>query len=85
MVFGFSKKTAEESGEEDELIEQLDALQMTTEQIEAEKEAKRIAREERKFLKEIQKKKKQRERMIAPFLLLMTIIISMILWVIYAK
>lgn len=80
----FGKKIeAEELTEpgEQELVEQLDDLQQTTEEIEAEKEAKRLAREERKFLKEVEKKRKQRERFIAPILLIISIIISLILWV----
>jgi hypothetical protein len=47
MAF-FGKKTAPEDevpSEEQELLEQLDAIQQTTEQIEADKEAKRLARE----------------------------------------
>jgi hypothetical protein len=81
----FGQKSAEDeygesSPEEKNLLGQLDELQRSTEEIEAEKEAKRFAREERKFLKEAEKKRKQRQRFIAPILLILTIIISFILW-----
>lgn len=82
-LFGKKKDPEEElegNPEEQELIEQLDELQKTTEEIEAEKEAKRLAREERKFLKEVEKKRKQKERFVAPLLLIISIIVSLVLW-----
>lgn len=87
MVFGFGKKNQqeEELSEDQELIDQLDDLQKSTEEIEAEKEAKRIAREERKFRKEIEAKKKKRERLVAPFILIATIVVSLVLWIVSGK
>lgn len=56
------------------------SFKKTTEEIEAEKEAKRLAREERKFLKEVERKRKQKERFVAPLLLVISIIVSLVLW-----
>jgi len=81
-LFG-KKQPAEmdnDQSEDGELLDQLDALQETTQQVEAEKEAKRLAREERKFLKDLEKKRKQKEKLVAPFLLIVTILISWLLW-----
>jgi hypothetical protein len=85
----FGKKQPSEEveapSEEQELIDQLDVLQQTTEEVEAEKEAKRLAREERKFLKAIEKKRKQKERLVAPFLLVATVVVSLIMWMISSR
>ena len=75
-------KEVEAPSEEQELINQLDVLQQTTAEVEAAKEAKRRAREERKFLKAIEKKRKQKERLVAPFLLFASIIVSLIMWMV---
>jgi len=66
-----------------EVLQQLDQLQKTTEEIEAEKEAKRLAREEKKFQKEVEKKRKRKERLIAPLLLLITVVCSWLVWTLY--
>jgi septal ring factor EnvC (AmiA/AmiB activator) len=82
-LFGLGKKKDEPEmieGEEHDLLHQIDQLQKTTAEVEAEKEAKRIAREERKFHKEQEQKRKQKERFVAPVLLLLTIIASLVLW-----
>jgi hypothetical protein len=51
-------------------------IEEATDEVESEKERKKFEREERKFLKEHQQKSKQRERWVAPVLLLLTVIIS---------
>lgn len=83
-LFGLGKKKDEEGINVDqgdhELLDQLDELQRNTEEVEAEKEAKRLAREERKFLKDTERKRKQKERFVAPVLLILTIAISLVLW-----
>ncbi|MBW7943983.1 hypothetical protein H3C70_01130 [Patescibacteria group bacterium] len=83
-LFGLGKKKDEEGVNVDqgdhELLDQLDELQRNTEEVEAEKEAKRLAREERKFLKDTERKRKQKERFVAPVLLILTIAISLVLW-----
>lgn len=60
---------------------QLEQLQQTTAEVEAAKEERRLAREERKFLKAHQRKQQQRERLVAPILLVLTMIISFLLMV----
>jgi len=60
--------------------EQVAALQLSTEQIEAEKERKKLEREERKFFKEHQKKSQKIQRLVAPVLLILTFIISFLIW-----
>jgi cytoskeletal protein RodZ len=77
----FGKKADPE--EEQELLDQLDDLQKSTEEVEAEKEAKRLAREEKRFHKEVEKKRKQKERFIAPLLLVITMLVSFVLWTVY--
>lgn len=82
-LFGFGKKDEDKEnleGEDQELLNQLDTLQRSTAEVEAEKEAKRIAREERRFLKEQEQKRKQKERFVAPVILIITIIVSLVLW-----
>lgn len=83
-LFGLGKKHEEDldtaHDEDHELLNQLDRLQQTTAEVEAEKEAKRLAREERKFLKEQEQKRKHKERFIAPILLLITVLVSLLLW-----
>ena len=56
--------------------ESIAQLEKRTAEIEAEKERKRFAREERKFLKEHKKKQEKLERFVAPVLLLVTILVS---------
>jgi hypothetical protein len=80
-----SKKSSprdKEMREDDELDDEQKAeqLERTTEEIEAEKERRRFEREEKKFLKEHAKKSKARERFIAPLLLILTILISYIIF-----
>ncbi len=80
----FSKQTpAEEddvpsrsSRKERDLLDQIDELKKNTEEVEAEKAAKKLAREERAFHKSVEQKRKQQERWIAPALLLLTLLIS---------
>lgn len=83
-LFGLGKKKEEEpeliDDEQQEIVNRIDELRKTTAEVEAEKEAKRLAREERKFHKEQEQKLKQKERFVAPVLLLVTIIASLILW-----
>lgn len=55
-------------------------LQKNTQEIEATKAAKRLAREEKKFYKEIEKKNKERERWVAPLLLILTLLISYLIF-----
>ncbi len=83
-LFGLGKKIEQEESTveqgDHQLLDQLDELQRNTEEVEAEKEAKRLAREERKFLKDTERKRKQKERFVAPVLLILTIAISLVLW-----
>lgn len=69
----------EDDGEGD-FREKAKKIKRSTEEIEAEKERKRLAREEKKFQKEHQKKLQRLERWVAPVLLILTIIISYIVW-----
>ncbi len=55
---------------------QIDELEKKTKEIEAEKEEKKFAREERKFRKLQEKKQQRMERLIAPVLLILTLLIS---------
>jgi hypothetical protein len=57
-----------------------EALQKSTRSIEDEKMAKRLAREEKNFYKEVAKKNKARERWVAPLLLILTILISFLIY-----
>ena len=55
----------------------------TTEEIEAEKERKRFLREERKFLKQHAEKRKKMERFVAPVLLILTILLSYVIYLMH--
>lgn len=83
-LFGLGKKKDEEDseGKDYELLNQLDKLQRSTAEVEAEKEAKRLAREERKFLKEQEQKRKRKERFVAPIILIITVLVSLVLWMV---
>jgi hypothetical protein len=52
------------------------ALKRSTEEIEAEKNARKFSREEKNFYKELEKKNKSRERWVAPLLLILTVLVS---------
>ncbi len=71
------KKEKEEPTPEEQLAEE---VQLSTEEIEAEKLRKKQEREERKFLKEQQRISQRRQRFVAPILLLITIFISLLIW-----
>jgi|GEM_PF-694363 len=83
-LFGLGNKRKEAldgaESENHELINQLDRLQRTTAEVEGEKEAKRLAREERKFLKDQEEKRKRKERFIAPIILIVSVMVSFALW-----
>jgi hypothetical protein len=80
MIFGRSKKTKDEEVVEETLDDQAEEVLRSIEEIEAEKEAKRFAREEKKFLKAHRKKQEQREKLVAPILLILTVLISYFLY-----
>jgi hypothetical protein len=63
--------------------EELEEIAERTERIEEEKEAKRLAREEKKFQKELAKKRATQEKFVAPILLIVTILVSIIFYVWY--
>ncbi len=82
--FSRGKKNEAEEQEvspDDELLDKIDELQKTTQEIEEEKYQKKLAREERKFHKEQALKRKKRERWVAPVLLLLTILVSYLVWI----
>jgi hypothetical protein len=77
----FSRKNQEEMEEESQDSKNshgpsIEELQKKTEEIEAERERKKFVREEKKFLKEQEKKRKRLEKMMAPILLLLTLLFS---------
>lgn len=49
-----------------------------TEEIEADKEAKKLEREQRRLEKELKKKREFQEKLVAPILLIVSIIVSVI-------
>ena len=61
-------------------LSDLDAAEERAARIEQEKEAKRLAREERKLRKEMMHRNVAQERMVAPFLLFLTLLVSLLLW-----
>ncbi len=60
----------------DELAEIEDSIAKT----QADHEAKRVAREEKRLAKERQQKRRAQEKLVAPILLLLTIMASLLLW-----
>lgn len=78
----FKKKNAPEP-EEEELSEDdlAEAVLENTKETEAEKEAKKRARLERKFLKEQAEKSARRARLVAPVLLVISGLVTYIVWV----
>jgi hypothetical protein len=75
------KKKSEEQGQLELTEEETAAeLEQSIEDIEAEKERKRFEREEKKFLKEHKKKRQKQERFIAPLLLILTLLISYLIY-----
>jgi hypothetical protein len=76
----FSRKKPEEVDEDAAAELEAEELQRSTEEIEAEKERKRLLREEKKFHKLQAKKRKRLERFLAPIFLGLTIVISLIIY-----
>lgn len=60
--------------------DQIAELERRTAATEAEKRRKRLAREERQFRKAVSEKRQRQERWVAPVLLLLTLLISYVLW-----
>lgn len=60
-----------------------DELLELTQRIEAEKEEKKKEREERKRQKEAKRRKEFREKMVAPFLLVLTMLVSVLVYVFF--
>lgn len=54
-----------------------------TNRIEAEKEEKKQAREERKRKKEEKRRREFREKMVAPFLLVLTMLVSVVVYLFF--
>jgi hypothetical protein len=71
-----NQEPAEDEVEEIDYAQKAAELEKTTKQIEAEKELKRQAREEKKFHKEQAKKRQRLERFVAPILLFLTLLAS---------
>jgi predicted neutral ceramidase superfamily lipid hydrolase len=61
--------------------EAADELEKKTNETEAEKERKKFEREEKKFLKKAEQRRRKVERIIAPLFLLLTILISYIIFI----
>ncbi|MCA9369741.1 hypothetical protein KC686_01145 [Candidatus Woesebacteria bacterium] len=57
-----------------------DEIREATERVEEEKQAKAAAREEKRRLKALKEKRKKQERLVAPTLLGITVIVSMVLY-----
>lgn len=74
----FAQRKKEKKDDEKKVLK-AEEIEKSTEEIEAEKEQKKFEREERKFLKEHAKKRQKMERLIAPLLLILTIILSYLL------
>ncbi len=60
--------------------ERAEQVRKSTQQIEDEKNEKKFKREERKFIKEQEAKRKRLERFIAPILLTLTILVSYLIY-----
>ncbi len=71
-------KKAEREHEEKEVARK---VEKSAAEIEAEKEAKKFAREEKKFLKLHAEKRKKWERLIAPVVLILSLIASYFIWI----
>jgi hypothetical protein len=78
MFFNKKNPPDEENPSEEELAE---AVVENTKETEAEKAEKRRARLERKFLKEHAEKSARRARLVAPLLLILTGVVTYIVWV----
>ncbi len=63
--------------DEDEVAEE---LEKDTNKTETEKEEKKFKREEKKFLKRAEKRRKKLERLVAPLFLIITIIVSYLIF-----
>jgi hypothetical protein len=74
--FGRSKEDAAEL----EQAQSAEAIEKTTEEVEAEREQKRLAREEKKFLKTHARKRQKLERLVAPVLLIVTLLLSYLIF-----
>ena len=59
--------------------EELQEINDRTEKIEADREEKRLAREEKKRQKELKQQREFRQKLVGPILLIITIILSLIL------
>lgn len=59
--------------------EELQEINDRTEKIEAEREERNLAREEKKRQKELKKQREFKQKLVGPFILILTIIISLIL------
>lgn len=67
------------SGQKDD-PRMVEKIERSTAEIEAEKAAKKHAREEKKFLKLHAEKRKKWERLVAPVVLFLTILLSYFIW-----
>ena len=74
----FSEKKKKNNRKEDSQM--LEKIEKSTAEIEAEKVAKKNAREEKKFLKLHAQKRKKWERLVAPVVLFLTILFSYLIW-----
>ncbi|HYD34952.1 MAG TPA: hypothetical protein VD999_02700 [Vitreimonas sp.] len=66
-------------------LAELEAAEERAQEIEDEREAKKAEREEKKRLKELKKKREAQEKLVAPFLLFLSIVVSLVLYIIYGR
>ena len=83
-LFGQEKKKKKDARKRiEEPVDSIAVLEKKTAEVEAEKARKKFVREERRFLKEQALKRKKLERWLAPILLLITIAISVLIWLLH--